>query len=93
MARSYEFYVTAGINAAIEQNIRFAREVFSATTRYTAGDWGDLCESDKELNEQALQRGGRILAAYPTSLGRMYIITDDATAEKLVTTVLFADEY
>ena len=51
MARSYEFYVTAGINAAIEQNIRFAREVFNATTRYTAGDWGDLCESDKELNE------------------------------------------
>ena len=93
MARSYEFYVTAGINAAIEQNIHFAREVFKATTQYTAGDWGDLCESDKNLNEQALLRGGRILAAYPTSLGRVYIITDDTTAEKLVTTVLFADEY
>ena len=64
MARSYEFYVTAGINAAIEQNIRFAREVFCATTRYTACDWGDLCESDKAMNEQALQRGGRILGIH-----------------------------
>lgn len=93
MARRYEFYVTAGINAAIEQDTSFAREVFSATTRYTAGDWGDLCESDKDLNEQALKIGGRLLAAYPTSLGRMYIITDDTTATRLVTTVLFADEY
>ena len=93
MARSYEFYVTAGINAAIEQNICFAREVFGATIRYTAGDWGDMCESDRAMNEQALQRGGRILAAYTTSLGRMYIITDDTTASRLVTTVLFADEY
>ena len=93
MARRYEFYVTAGINTAIEQDASFAREVFSATTRYTAGDWGDLCESEKGMNEQALHHGGRILAAYPTSLGRMYITTDDTTASRLVTTVLFADEY
>ena len=93
MAKEYRYYVTAGINAAIERDAHFAKEVFLATSRYAAHDWGDLCESDKELNEQALQRGGRILAAYPTSLGRMYIITDDTTAEKLVTTVLFADEY
>lgn len=93
MAKEYRYYVTAGINAAIERDAHFAKEVFLATNQYAAHDWGDLCESDKALNEQALQHGGRILAAYNTSLGRVYIITDDTTAEKLVTTVLFADEY
>ena len=93
MAKECRYYVTAGINAAIERDAHFAKEVFLATNRYAAHDWGDLCESDKALNEHALQHGGRILAAYPTSQGRMYIITEDAAARLLMTTVLFADEY
>ena len=93
MAKHEERYATARIIAAVEQDKHFARQLGEAIVMYSLRDWGDLCESDKAMNEQALQRGGRILAAYPTSLGRMYIITDDTTAEKLVTTVLFADEY
>ena len=93
MAKHEERYATARIIAAVEQDKHFARQLGEAIVMYSLRDWGDLCESDKALNDQALQIGGRILAAYPTSLGRMYIITDDTTAVTLVTTVLFADEY
>ena len=93
MAKEYRYYVTAGINAAIERDAHFAKEVFLATNRYAAHDWGDLCEDDKELNRRAKTCGGRILAAYPSTRGRVYIITDDTKANPQITTVLFVDEY
>ena len=50
-------------------------------------------KEDCQLNEQAKKEGGRILGAYNTQRGRVYIITDDALANPQVTTVLYADEY
>ena len=93
MTPKYNYYVTKGISKAISESAEFIRELVEAANRFLNHDWGDLCESDKALNEQALQHAGRILAAYPTSQGRMYIITEDTTAKVWTTTVLFADEY
>jgi len=66
---------------------------YGVTMFYVHDDWGDLCEDDKELNRQAKINGGRILAAYTTDNGKVYIITDDAKAVVKVTTVLYASEY
>jgi len=87
------YYATRGIHAAIQQNPEYANELLLLCDRYSRGDWGELCESDKDINRNAIVYGGRILAAYPTTQGRVYIITDDTKAKKPVTTVLFADEY
>jgi hypothetical protein len=59
--------------------------------RHLAGDWGDLCDQDKQLNEDAVTSGDRILSAYMTERGhRLYVITE---WNRSLTTILLADEY
>ena len=85
-----QLYMTAGIAAGIEESPKFGLEVQDAFFRYLVQDWGDLCQEDIELNEEALKIGERILASYKTSKGKLYIITE---WDRSVTTILFADEY
>ena len=58
--------------------------------RHLAGDWGDLCEEDKAENELSLKEGFRLLSAYETEIGKIWIITE---ADRSVTTILFPSEY
>lgn len=86
---------TAGVAEAAGTDLAFAGEVASALARYFAGDWGELCHSDRELNDRALRSGGRLLGAYRTSRGVIWIITEaenDAGRHE-ATTVLFPFEY
>lgn len=73
--------VTCGINEALAENKRFALEVSLSLKRYCAKDWGDLCESDKEINNDALLDPDDLylLAAYQICKGKIYIITNRAT--------------
>ena len=60
-------------------------------TRHAQGDWGDLCEEDKEANEEALLEGLRLLSSYRTNNGtKIWIITED---NRSATTVLLPQEY
>lgn len=62
----------------------------SLIARHRIGDWGDLPNSDKEANEQAVKDGGEILSAYVLSSGRVvWVITNP---NRKVTTVLLPDE-
>lgn len=58
--------------------------------RHAAGDWGDLDDEDKAANDQAFASGGRLLSAYETPLGLLWIITE---ADRSVTTLLQPSEY
>jgi hypothetical protein len=59
--------------------------------RHHCGDWGDLEEGDKQLNEEALTNGDRILSCYQVGDGRrIYIITE---ADRSSTCVMFPEEY
>jgi hypothetical protein len=86
-------FMTRQIAEDIAGDGGFHVEVLNAMIKFMDKDWGDLCDEDKSMNEKAVKSGGRILAAYTTSRGKVYIITDDTTAETLVTTILYADEY
>ncbi len=45
--------------------------------RHVLGDWGDLCDEDKQTNEDALTNGGRIFSAYHLSDGtKIWVITE-----------------
>jgi len=90
MHRKRGFYTTREINIAMKKNPDFAVELLNATMRYCNQDWGDLCDEDKALNNKALITKDRVLAAYNTTEGKVYIITD---AGHKVTTILFASEY
>ena len=93
MEKKIEFYMTAGIAEDMDNDATFASEIADCIYRFTHGDWGTLCDDDKALNELALKEGGRVLAAYNTERGKVYIITDATKANPQVTTVLYAHEY
>lgn len=61
------------------------------------GYWGgDLCEEDRQLNEEALLDGSRLLSAYRTLRGeRLWIITEAEgdDARRSATTILLAEDY
>lgn len=83
--------VTRGIYEDMEQSATFYGEITAALLRYQLEDWGDaLPPEDAELNDESIKEGGRILAAYNTSCGRIWIITE---WDRSVTTVLYPSEY
>lgn len=82
--------MTVGIKDAADGSKTYSNELVSCVERYISYDWGDLCEDDKVSNQEALRNGNRILGAYNTSKGKVYIITE---CDRSVTTVLFASEY
>jgi hypothetical protein len=63
--------------------------------RHVCGDWGDLDDEDKSLNDAALIDGSRILSAYQTRKGeRIWVITEAANEIGLryCTTILKPEE-
>ncbi len=64
--------------------------------RHVSGDWGDLHEEDRHLNNLALIDGSRLLSAYATAKGeRIWAITEaaDNGGRRAATTILLASEY
>jgi hypothetical protein len=59
--------------------------------RHVTGDWGELCEEDRQLNDEALMDGSRILSAYRTLKGKkLWVITE---ADRSLTTILLPEDY
>lgn len=59
--------------------------------RHLAGNWGELDEHDRQMNEQALRYGGRLFSAYTTKQGvRIWIITE---SDHSATTILLPSDY
>jgi hypothetical protein len=68
-----------------------AEDVLASMARHHAGDWGELCEEDRQANEQALAHGGRLFSVYHDRNGaKFYIITE---CDRSVTTVLLPEDY
>jgi len=67
--------------------------------RHVRGDWGCVCEEDRDTNKEALKAGNRILSAYAIDDTQpceghgdntLWIITE---ADRSVTTFLLPGEY
>jgi hypothetical protein len=59
--------------------------------RHVSGDYGEVSEEDRQLNEEALVNGDRILSAYRTLKGvKLWIITE---ADRSCSTCLLPEEY
>lgn len=66
-------------------------DVSQAMQRHQLADWGDLDHRDREANERALDKGGRLLSAYRSDCGeKFWIITE---ADRSATTVLMPEDY
>ena len=87
-----QLVMTRGINDKVADDTQFARFVTESLARHAKGDWGDLCQEDKNENNLAVKSGNlRIFSAYEHPiLPKIWIITE---ADRSATTVLFPDEY
>jgi len=82
---------TCGVVQEMDTNLRFAGFVARSLERHAAGDWGDLCEEDRQENERALREGDRLFSAYQEEgLRKIWIITE---WDRSATTILFPEEY
>lgn len=64
---------------------------FPLLERHARGDWGEVCDEDKQANDWALANNERLLSAYTTPDGvKLWIITE---RDRSATTILFPDEY
>lgn len=81
--------VTRGISAilAMSPNATDLRELIA---QHVQGQWGNVCDVDKQSNDQALMQGGRLMSVYKLADERIWIITE---ADRSVTTVLLPSEY
>lgn len=64
--------------------------------RHAACDWGDVCQDDWKLNDEALNDGSRLLSAYVLRSGvRIWCITEaaDDEGQRAATTLLLPEEY
>jgi hypothetical protein len=84
---------TPGAIEALQAAGQLAREFLS---RHVNGDWGDLDDEDKSLNNVAVIDGSRILSAYQTRKGeRIWVIAEAANEVGLrySTCLLLPSEY
>jgi len=84
--------MTSGVNNRVADDINFTKFALDSLRRHTRGNWGDLCQEDKDENDLALRVGNlRIFSAYQSdSLPKIWIITE---ADRSATTILFPEEY
>ena len=82
-----EFYITAGVDALVKDN---RVELLQLLARHMNGDWGDVCEEDKQSNNEALLHGNRLLSSYSLCNETVWIITE---ADRSATTILLPSEY
>lgn len=81
-----QIVATPGALQMAEQGVNLLRYL----TRHLAGDWGDMCDDDKQENNFSLKHGYRILSAYNTRVGKLWIITE---CDRSATTFLLPSEY
>ena len=83
---------TRGVADRMDLDKEFCKFVNSSFVKYMKSDWGDTCEEDAILNNDAVKNGERILAVYihKSSDTTIWIITE---WDRSATTILFPSEY
>ena len=91
MATSFPYgklCMTPGISELVNRGYNF----FPYLQRHLCADWGDICDTDKMLNNQALQNSDeRLFSAYQLNSDlKIWIITEH---DRSATMLLLPDEY
>jgi len=58
--------------------------------RHNSGNWGNLCQEDKDANDAAVKNGDRIFSSYKIDDDKIWIITE---ADRSSTCILLPEEY
>jgi len=90
MAPKFSLGQIATTPGALEMQDRYGLQLGAYLGRHSRGDWGDLDKEDRAENELSLKEGYRLLSAYNTPAGKLWIITE---ADRSSTTCLLPEEY
>ncbi len=89
--------MTCGVRDLVFSDEHAQEVVQSCLERHCRGDWGDLCDDDKQMNQDSLdeeKRTGRsydsLFSSYETDIGNIYVITE---CDRSATTILLPEEY
>ena len=81
---------------ALEALERAGQGAWEFLAHHIQGQWGELSDEDRRLNDEALKDGSRILSSYVLNSGvKVWIITEatDDNGNRAATTILLPDEY
>jgi hypothetical protein len=82
---------TVATPGALESLAQSGQSHADFLNRHVVGDWGDVCEEDRKLNDEAVKIGERLLSSYSTKQGvKFWILTE---ADRSATTLLLPEEY
>ena len=76
--------------AALDLQERHSMTPMQLLQRHVSGDFGDLCDEDKEANNEAIWNEERILSSYKIGDEKLWVITE---ADRSSTTILLSNEY
>ena len=88
--------MTIGVRDIMSSGESASEAIRNCLERHCKGDWGDLCEDDKAMNNESLEaeKSGewtdRLFSSYETDFGKIYIITE---CDRSATTILTPGEY
>ncbi len=80
-------YLTVRAKEALEESNQLPNEFLA---RHQKGDWGIICEDDRQENKLSVKEGFRILAYRTLQDVKLWVITE---ADRSSTTVLLPSEY
>lgn len=84
--RSGRLVATPSVLEAVPRN-----ELINAFYRHLRCDWGDVCDYDRERNNQALLSGDRLFSVYHSANHiKFWIITE---SDRSATTILLPEDY
>lgn len=91
MPAEFNLGQTVATPAALDALTESGQSPTEFLRRHLSGDWGDVCDEDKQTNEDALIHGDRLLRAYCANKGtKLWVITE---ADRSTTCILLPDEY
>lgn len=91
MFKMGELFVTNGVNCLRKEDFKFEVFLHDSMKKYVNGDWGDMCEEDKKLNDYSVINGERIVAKYNYNEDvAIYVITE---WNRSYTTIMLTEEY
>ena len=84
-------FVTGSLRELIKRDRNISEYVHECIIKHISGNWGNICREDWELNNRALENGGRLLSSYCFSdMEQIWVITE---ADRKTTSVLFSHDY
>ena len=91
MTPRFDLGQVVGTPAALDALAQSGQDAACFVRRHAAGDWGDICAQDRDVNEAALVDGDRLMSVYTTARGdTIWIITE---ADRSSTCVLLPEDY